>query len=134
MSPEEIAQVATTWQQAVADRDQLHRAIAERLVGSTAFRAERAGWIVCAVSCLSPVLDHPTAFVPAASELISARYPVTLDELAGERDALFGALAERCGPLAPGAARAWERAIELFAEIVCSIGLDPFATTLEVPR
>ena len=56
-----------------------------------------------------------TAFGPTAVELIALRFPVTLDELAQERDALRGALDERCGPLAPDAAHAWDLAIELFA-------------------
>ena len=127
MSPDDIDQVLDCWQRALTEPDLLHRAIADRLVGSPSFRSERAAWIVRSVSCLSPDLDHPTAFVPTAVVLIASRFPVTLDELAAERDALLGALEERCGPLSAETAQAWNLAIELFAEIVSSIGLDPFA-------
>ncbi len=126
MSPDDIDQVTSTWRQALTEPDLLHEAIAERLAGSSAFRADRAGWIVRAVSGLAPVLHRPTAFAPAAAELISSRYPVTIEELAGERDALLGALEERCGPLPAATSHAWDLAIELFAEIVCAVGLDPF--------
>ncbi|WP_426574922.1 hypothetical protein [Aquihabitans sp. McL0605] len=90
------------------------------------FRTERAEWIVEAVSSLSPVLDHPTVFVPAAIHLISMRFPLTMEELAAEREALLEALEERCGPLTMAAGHMWDLAIELFGEIACSIGLDPF--------
>lgn len=126
MSPDEIDAVADSWQRALAEPDRLRAAIGARLTGSAPFREERARWIVRSVSCLSPVLDHPTAFVPAAVVLIASRYPVTIEELAAERDALLGALEERSGPLTPGARRAWDLAVDLFAEIVASIGLDPF--------
>ena len=125
MSPDDIAQVTRTWQQALADRDLLLEGIGDRLPGAPTFRAERAEWIVRSVSLLSPVLCHPTAFVPAAVDLISLRFPLTMDELAAEREALLAALQERCD-LSPEAAQAWNRAIDLFGEIVCSIGLDPF--------
>lgn len=126
MSPDDIDLVTRTWQQALATPDLLLDAIGDRLTGSSTFRHDRAGWIVRAVSGLSPVLDHPTAFAPAAIGLISQRFPVTAEELAVERDALLGALQERCGPLAPETVHAWNLAIELFGEIVCSIGMDPF--------
>ena len=132
MSPDDIDQVTRTWRAAMADEDVLTRSIGERLTGTVPFRAERARWIVRSVSSLAPVLDHPTAFGPTAVELIALRFPVTLDELAQERDALLGALAERCGPLAPDAAHSWDLAFELFAEIVCAIGLDPFGCSGDV--
>ena len=126
MSPDDISQVNRTWSLALTDLDALLEAVADRLPGSVTFRTQRAQWIVRAVTCLSPVLDHPTAFVPAAINLISVRFPVTTEELASERDALLGALDERCGPLTPETVQAWNLAIELFGEIVCSIGMDPF--------
>src|SRR4051794_23315816 len=95
MSPEDIAQVDRTWADALTDLDALLGAIADRLPGSATFRTQRAQWIVRAVTCLSPVLDHPTAFVPTAINLISVRFPVTTEELAAERDALLGAVDER---------------------------------------
>lgn len=128
MSPDDIELVTGTWRHAVADREALVGAIAERLAGAEGFRTERAEWIVRAVSSLSPVLARPTAFAPVAIDLISLRYPVTSDELAVERDALLGAVAARCAPLGDDARRAWGLAIDLFGEIVCSMGLDPFAT------
>ena len=137
MSPDDIDQVTTTWAQALTEPELLLAAVGDRLVGPAAFRRERAEWIARAVSGLSPVLDHPTSFVPAAIGLISMRFPVTAEELAVERDALLGALQERCGPLSPEAAHAWDLAIGLFGEIVCSIGMDPFdafpATAEAVP-
>ncbi len=55
--------------------------------------------------------------------------PLTMDDLAVERDALFGALAAVGEPMTAGdQRRAWEMAIELFAEIVTSVCLDPFGT------
>ena len=132
MSPDEIDQVTCIWRSARADEALLADAIGERLVGTAEFRADRARWIVRSVSSLAPVLHHPTAFGPVAADLITLRFPVTLDELAQERDALLGALAERCGPLAPDAAHSWDLAFELFAEIVCAIGLDPFGCSGDV--
>jgi hypothetical protein len=126
MSPDDIDEVTRTWRAARADEALLVSAIAGRLQGTAAFRAGRAEWIVRSVSSLAPVLDHPTRFVPAAADLIALRFPVTLDELAVERDALLGALEERCGTLAPSTAHAWDLAFGLFVEIVCAIGLDPF--------
>jgi hypothetical protein len=128
VSPDEIDEVTRSWRRAMEDPQALRNAIAARLAGPPAFRAERAGWIVRAVSSLGPVLSRPTTFAPAAAELIALRFPVTLDELAVERDALLGGLAECCGPPSPAAERAWDLAFGLFAEIVCATGLDPFAT------
>ena len=132
MSPDDIDQVTSIWMAASADRDQLAGAVADRLTGTPEFRAERAEWVLRSVSSLAPVLAHPAAFAPTAAELIAPRFPVTLDELAVERDALLGALEERCGTLTPDAAHAWDLAFGLFAEIVCSIGLDPFGCAGDV--
>lgn len=126
VSPDDIALVHRTWRSALADMDQVHQAVAARLTGSASFRAERARWVLRAVSLLAPLLDRPTTFEPVAAELIANRYPVTLDELAVERDALLGALAEQVGGLTGSELRAWELAIGLFSEIVAAIGLDPF--------
>lgn len=125
VSPDDIDQVTRTWQKALTDRDLLLQAIGDRLPGAPTFRAERSEWIVRSVSLLSPVLEHPTAFEPVAVDLISLRFPVTTDELSAEREALLAALRDRCS-LSPEAVRAWNLAIDLFGEIVCSIGLDPF--------
>lgn len=132
MSPDDIDLVTRIWRAAMADEAHLRRAVGDRLRGPVAFRTDRAAWIVRSVSSLAPVLDHPTAFAPAAADLIALRFPVTLDELAEERDALLGALDERCGTLDPDAAHAWALAFELFAEIVCAIGLDPFGCSDDV--
>jgi hypothetical protein len=134
VSPDDIDQVTGIWRTATADRDRLAGAVADRLTGTPAFRASRAEWILRSVSSLAPVLDHPAAFAPAAAELIAPRFPVTLDELAVERDALLGALEEICGALTPEAAHAWDLAFGIFAEIVCSIGLDPFGCSGNGPQ
>jgi hypothetical protein len=54
--------------------------------------------------------------------------PVSTDELAQDRDALLGAIADLQGPLDAAHKRAWTLAIGLFAEIVSSVCLDPFAS------
>jgi hypothetical protein len=125
MSPDDIDQVTRTWQEALTRRDLLLRAVGDHLPGAPAFRSARSEWIVRSVTLLSSVLDRPTAFLPAAVELISLRFPVTIEELAIERVALFAALEDRCA-LDASETRAWNLAIDLFAEIVSSIGLDPF--------
>lgn len=129
MSPADIDQVTRTWSVASVDIDSLRRALAARLHGSAAFRLQRADWIIGAVSALTPALARPTAFGPIASELVAVRCPVTMDELTQERDALLGALAERCGRLTQASEHAWRLAIGLFAEIVASSGLDPFGAS-----
>jgi hypothetical protein len=129
MSPDDIDEVRTRWRAALTDADRLSRAIAERLDGSPPFRTARGRWIIDAVTSLSAVLDHPGAFAPMAIDLLARRSAVTVDQLADDRDALLGAIDEVCGPLDTTATRSWHLAIGLFAEILCSVGLDPFATT-----
>lgn len=128
MSPDDIAHVHRTWWSALTELDLLLRAVAARLPGTPSFRVRRAYWVVRSVSHLAPLLDHPTTFEPVAADLIASRFPVTLDELGCERDALLGALNERCGGLSDAELRAWEAAIGLFAEIVCAVGQDPFGS------
>lgn len=125
MSPDDIERVRKVWEAVLADRRNLAAAVAARLPGTADFRAGRASWIVRSVTELTQVLDRPTAFGPVAAELIALRFPVTLEELAGERDALLGALDE-CFGLGADDQHSWCLAFGLFAEIVCAVGLAPF--------
>jgi hypothetical protein len=127
MSPEEIDLVVTGWRRATSDPHLLDQAIADRLPGSDEQRAGRATWIVRVVSQLSRVLDHPARFAPMVADMVAERVPVTIDELATDRDALLGALGELLGPLGGQGEQAWSLAVELFAEIVADLCLDPFA-------
>ena len=134
MNRDEIDIVATSWCRARSDPGLLHAAIVERLPGTLHTRVVRARWIVDAVTRLAPALDRPATFVPLAGDLLEARMPLTLDELAVDRDALFGALSAVGEPItARDQLRAWEMAIELFAEIVTSVCLDPFGPVDESP-
>ena len=133
MSPEQIARVVATWRTVTCDAQALDRAIAGRLPGNAAERTARAIWIVSAVSRLSQVLDHPARFAPTVADMVAERVPVTMDELAADRDALLGALRELLGPLGADGERAWSLAIGLFAEVVGDLCLDPFACGTQEP-
>jgi hypothetical protein len=127
MNRDEIDIVTSSWRRACSDPARLHAAIVDRLPGTLPFRVVRARWIVDAVTRLAPVLDRPATFVPLAGDLLAARMPLTVDELAVERDALFAALGDVGVPMsARDQRRAWEMAIGLFAEIVTSVCLEPF--------
>jgi hypothetical protein len=126
---DEIDVVSSSWRRARSDPDLLLAALVERLPDTLPFRHVRAQWIVDAVTRLAPALGRPATFVPLAGDLLEARMPLTMDDLAVERDALFGALAAVGEPMTAGdQRRSWEMAIELFAEIVTSVCLDPFGT------
>lgn len=130
MNRDEIDIVASGWRRACSDPERLQAAIVDRLPGTLPFRIVRARWIVDAVTRLAPALDRPATFVPLAGDLLAARMPLTVDELAVERDALFGALGDVGEPMtARDQRRAWEMAIGLFAEIVTSVCLEPFGPT-----
>ena len=101
MNRDEIDIVTSSWLRATSDPDRLQAAVVGRLPGSMPFRDVRAQWIVDAVTRLAPALDHPATFVPLAGDLLAARMPVTMDELALERDALFGALGDVGEPIEP---------------------------------
>ena len=133
MNPEQIALVVATWRAATADPQTLDEAIADRLPGTGDERARRALWIVRVVSRLSAVLDHPTRFAPTVADLVAERVPVTMDELAADRDALLGALRQLLGPLGADGEQAWSLAICLFAEVVGDLCLDPFACAADQP-
>ena len=129
MNRDEIDIVASSWCRARSDPDRLLAAIVERLPGRLPFRVARAQWIVDAVTRLAPALGRPATFAPLAGDLLEARMPLTMDDLAVERDALFGALGAVGEPMTAGHhRRAWEMAIQLFSEIVTSVCLDPFGT------
>lgn len=127
MSPEEIEIVAAGWQRVSSDPTLLLVALTDRLPGSVRVRTERARWIADTVSRLTSRLEHPGSFMPEAAAVLAMRLPVSMDDLAQDRDALLGALVDLQGPLDPPSARAWSLAIGLFAEIVSSVCLDPFA-------
>lgn len=132
MNRDQIDIVVSSWRRARSDPDLLHAAIVDRLPGPSGFRDVRARWIVDAVNRLAPALGRPATFIPLASDLLAARIPLTLDELAVERNALFAALADVGEPMNKrDQRRAWEMAIGLFAEIVTSVCLDPFGPTDE---
>jgi hypothetical protein len=129
VSPEQIDAVARTWEDAGRNPDRLHAAIVDRLPrhpGDESAPGDRARWIVDAVSRLSGALDHPTALGPAAATVIARRAPVTLAELAVDRDAVLGALRTVAGGLGPPEEEAWDAAFRLFAEVVADLCLDPF--------
>jgi len=129
MNRDEIDIVASSWRRARSDPDLLLAALVERLPDSLPFRVVRAQWIVDAVTRLAPALGRPATFVPLAGDLLEARMPLTMDDLAVDRDALLGALGAVGEPMTAGdQRRSWEMAIELFAEIVTSVCLDPFGT------
>ena len=119
--------VATGWHQISADPIVLLVALTDRLPGSVRVRASRAEWIADTVSRLTDRLNRPASFMPVAAAVLSERMPVSTDELAQDRDALLGAIADMQGPLDAAHTRAWTLAIGLFAEIVSSVCLDPFA-------
>lgn len=118
--------VVAMWQESATPRIPTVVAIADRLGGSLRCRVARAEWIADAVSLLSTVLHHPAVFTELAADVLASRVPVTTEELAEDREALMGALTELQGPLCPCERRAWDLAIDLFAEIVSGACLDPF--------
>ena len=126
MSPEQIGVVTRTWDQVGQQPERLHAAVAGRLPGPGA--GERATWLVDAVGRLSSALDHPTALPPAAAEVIARRGPVTLAELAVDRDACLDALRTLTAHFGPAEEAAWEAAFALFQELVGPLCLDPFGT------
>jgi hypothetical protein len=126
MSPEQIGVVARTWGRAGQEPHRLQAAVADRLPGPAA--ADRARWVVDAVGRLSSSLDHPTALPPAAAAVIARRGPVTLAELAVDRDACLGALRSLTVDFGPVEEDAWEAAFSLFQELVTPLCLDPFGT------
>jgi hypothetical protein len=137
MNRTEIEIVASSWQRATADPGVLLAAIVERLTGPPRFRAERARWIIEAVTLLSPNLDRPTTFAAIAADLLAERIPITIHELEIERAALMGAIGELDDQeLQDNERVAWRMAITLFAEIVASVCLDPFgdASTPAFPQ
>ena len=125
MSPEQIDVVASTWERAGQEPGRLRSAVADHLPGAGA--AARARWVVDAVDRLSSALDRPTALPPAAAEVIARRGPVTLAELAVDRDACLGAL-RRLTVFGPVEEDAWDAAFQLFQELVGPLCLDPFGT------
>jgi hypothetical protein len=127
VSPEEIRTVAAGWQLVSSDPTLLIVALTDRLPGSVQVRTARARWIADTVSRLTSRLEHPASFVPEAASVLATRMPVSMDEMAEDRDALLGALVDLQGPLDPSSERAWSLAIGLFGEIVSSVCLDPFA-------
>ena len=126
MSPDDIDEVRTRWRAALSEPDWLDGAITDRLSGPPHVRMIRSRWIIEAVTALSGILDHPRAFAPMAAELLTQRGPVTIEQLAIDRDALLGAVDEVCGPLDERTLRSWQLAIGLFDEIISSVGLNPF--------
>jgi hypothetical protein len=124
VSPEQIGAVARTWAVASREPDRLHAAIAAGLPSPA--RADRARWIVDAVSSVSGTLDRPTALGPAAADVIARRGAVTTAELAVDRDALVGALWAVAPDFGPVEEEAWNAAFQLFSEVVSSLCLDPF--------
>ena len=137
MNPEQIDIVVGTWRDACCHHDRLHRALRDRLPaprrGSTGDECDeqtaRAGWIIEAVSRLSPVIDRPTRFNAAAGDLIARRGRVTMSELGADQDALLGALDELLGGLTEEERRSWALALKLFEETVAATCLDPFGAT-----
>jgi hypothetical protein len=137
VSPEEIGAVAQTWAVAARDPDRLHNAIADRLPGAPrnpAARAERARWIVDAVTRVSPALDHPTTLESATGAVIARRAAVTTAELAADRDALVGALRAVAEGFGPAEEQAWDAAFQLFSEVVAVLCLDPFGARRQPDR
>lgn len=126
MSPEQIDVVARTWDRAGQQPDRLHAAVAGGLPDPGA--GERARWVVDAVGRLSSALDRPTALPPAAAEVIARRGPVTLAELAVDRDACLEALRHLTADFGPAEEDAWDAAFQLFQELVSPLCLDPFGT------
>jgi hypothetical protein len=126
VSPEQIGVVTRTWDRAGQEPDRLHAAVARRLPGPAA--GERARWVVDAVGRLSSALDRPTALPPAAAAVIARRAPVTLAELAVDRDACLGALRSLTADFGPAEEEAWDAAFQLFQELVGPLCLDPFGT------
>jgi hypothetical protein len=126
VSPEQIGVVARTWDLAGRQPERLHAAVAERLPGPGA--SARAGWVVDAVGRLSSALARPTALPPAAAAVIASRGPVTLAELAVDRDACLDALRSLTAGFGPTEEEAWEAAFQLFQELVGPLCLDPFGT------
>jgi hypothetical protein len=125
MTPDQIDTVVSTWQSARRDPGLLE-AIVNGFPPSDAEAAQHGDWVFRAVSRLSPMLDRPTLFAPAAATLAYERAPVQLAELAADRDALLSGLQQVLGPLDPDDLRAWQLAIELFAEIICDLAFEPF--------
>ncbi|HEX2577557.1 MAG TPA: class I SAM-dependent methyltransferase [Aquihabitans sp.] len=136
MSPEQVDIVKRTWQLANQEPDRLRAAIATRLPQHPEAGRQpdpRARWIADAVSRLSQVLDRPTTFGPAATAVIEARSPVTMADLAVDRDALVEALRGVLGGLADTEEQAWSAAFGIFSEIVAERCLDPFGAHDHTP-
>jgi hypothetical protein len=125
MSPEQITAVVNSWDRALAE-PALHTEIAQRLDGDEDHRHNRAAWIIKAVTQLAHALDRPGLFETLAEGALAQRLPVSVDELAADREALLGALTTINGPSDSASERSWSLAIQLFAEIVASTSLNPF--------
>ena len=136
MNPEQIEIVVDTWRDACRDGDRLHDALRARLPAAEPGRTHdayaepgaRAGWIIEAVSRLSPVIGRPTRFTESAGDLIARRGAVTMGELGVDQSALLGALGELLGELDEDEQRAWSLALKLFEETVAATCLDPFGS------
>ena len=136
MNPEQIEIVVDSWRDACRDADRLHAALRVRLPapqpGQTrdafADPDARAGWIIEAVSRLSPVIGRPTRFTESAGDLMARRGAVTMGELGTDQSALLGALGELLGEFTDERQRAWALALKLFEETVAATCLDPFGS------
>ena len=136
MNPEQIEIVVDTWRDACRDAARLHDALRARLPAPEPGRTHdayadpdaRAGWIIEAVSRLSPVIGRPTRFTESAGDLMARRGAVTMGELGADQSALLGALGELLGELDEDGQRAWSLALKLFEETVAATCLDPFGS------
>lgn len=133
MNPNDIELVRSTWRRALAEPELLHCAITERLNGSLRFRDGRARWVSGAVTQMALVLDRPRQFELVAETIVERRGAVTVADLEDERAALIGAITELQGDGGKETERAWNLAIALFADIVSTVGLDPFTVNGSSP-
>jgi hypothetical protein len=131
MNPTEIALVRSSWMAARTSNGAFTSLVEAALTGHEPAlgeheRERRLMWMISAIDALMPFLDRPTSFVSSSRELIQTRMPVTLAELAVDRDSLVLGLQQFAGEFDQPTEHAWRSATDLFGEIIGDLVLQPF--------
>jgi hypothetical protein len=134
MNPTEIALVRSSWSAARTSNGTFTSLVADALTGhepalSEHERERRLLWMIRAIDALMPFLDRPTLFLSSSRELIQTRMPVTLAELAVDRDSLMLGLQRFAGGFDEPTEHAWRSATDLFGEIIGDLVHQPFQGT-----
>jgi hypothetical protein len=127
MTPAQIARVDSSWRAACRCRSELQAAITLNMPAGTKKVDDKAQWIMQTVDRLVPLLTSPTQLPPAAMEMVERRGKVTSDDLIAARDALLAGLDHVLGDLSEPTLVAWHQACGLFADVIASLIVNPFA-------